>query len=282
MKDFPFPLKITIFTHGCSPEELADIVSSAVGGSACVFRESGKTKKCLVTDKFEKTWEITPCYRVNDQEPNRNALRSSPLYLGNLFLLKEVLDEIKGRFYCPCDSSELLIDFYYLYFDAEYLTNALKIFYTNYETILKAMKINRDDNFGYGPIPDSIIHSIEQKPPQTLNELEEIWYKGDCKDDRYSEMHMSSLCILDLHAVFRNQVLGFRTPIETFEPKEVVSFIHLFLAIVYKAFFRMTYEESKLLNFKDTSGNIYAFLDFLGLHEPDYKETRDHFLKTPT
>lgn len=162
--------------------------------------------------------------------------------------------------------------------NARSLRNITNIMYSKEDLIYKALQINVDREHQFcKKVDEDFIKDLNQRKPSSLNQVKDIWYKGDTWRSRehYDETRYHAL---NLHSVFQKGTIEFRLFNGTLHAGEIKSYIQFCLAISNqaltqaKASRRKTYSSNEKYTFR-------TWLLRLGMIGDEFKTARYHLLK---
>jgi hypothetical protein len=158
------------------------------------------------------------------------------------------------------------------------IKNLVNLMASKEDLIYKSLEIDPTRLRYCKKVNESLIETINQKKPKTLQELADIWYTGYGEERRDRHYHNSRYQGLNLHSVFTKGSLEFRIFNSTNHAGILRSYITLCLAMSHqalvqkKASSRRTYSDNEKYTFR-------CYLLRLGLIGDEFKNCRMHLLK---
>lgn len=157
------------------------------------------------------------------------------------------------------------------------LRNIANIMRSKEDLLYKALQVDvaRENRF-CKKVDDDFIKELNSRKPQSLDQLKDIWYKGDDGSDQH--YHNSRYRALNLHSVFQKGTIEFRLFNGTTHAGKLKSYIQLSLAISHQALTQKSASPARTAS----SNEKYTFRTWLlrlGLIGKEYKTARLHLLE---
>lgn len=161
-------------------------------------------------------------------------------------------------------------------FDAAKIRNLVNIVASKEDMIYRALQVSsgREETF-CKRIEPWFLEEINQKKPRTMDQLKDIWYRGD--DGSHEHYHSSRYHCLNLHSVFQKGTVEFRAFNGEIHAGKIKAYIQFCLAITAQALNQRYASPAKTV----TDNEKYSFrvwLLRLGMIGDEFKTARLHLL----
>ena len=157
------------------------------------------------------------------------------------------------------------------------LRNLVNLMAQKEDILYKALAVDYRRLTYCNKVNTSMVKMINEKKPQTLAQLADIWYAG-CSDDRMAHYNHSRYRGLNLHATFTKGTIEFRLFNSTLHAGEIKAYIQFCLALSYQAL-----TQKKTSCRRSVSDNekytMRCWLLRLGLNGDEFKTCRHHMIK---
>lgn len=161
--------------------------------------------------------------------------------------------------------------------DARTLRNITNIMASKEDLIYKALQVEVERKRRFcRPVDDTFLEQMNQKKPETMDEVGRIWYQGKSRGRRHYDE--SRYHCLNLHSVFQKGTIEFRLFNSTTHAGKVKAYIHLCLAISHQALVQKCASRMKTVS----TNEKYTFRTWLlrlGLIGEEFASTRKHLLE---
>jgi hypothetical protein len=161
-------------------------------------------------------------------------------------------------------------------FEAYQLRNLVNIIASKEDMVYRALQVDSQRERRYcKKIDPEFLESMNRQKPKTINQLQNLWYKGN--DGSYQHYHDSRYHCLNLHSVFQKGTIEFRAFNGALHAGKAKAYVQFCMAITAQA-----YNQRSASPIKTVSDNEkYTFrvwLLRLGLIGDEFKTARKHLL----
>jgi len=192
---------IEIETVGRSRATVAKAIQSVVGGTVHHIGSPSCYDPYEVADAKTRVWRIVADSSLNDVSADLRAEVVSPiLAYADIPELQEVVRAVRKCGSKATDTCGCHIHVDGSLFDGRKLANLVKVFYKQQELIIQALGVRPERLAKYTkPISPDLIRRIERKRPQSLDQMNQLWYgqynpsPQRYDSERYSMLNLSSL-----------------------------------------------------------------------------------------
>lgn len=161
-------------------------------------------------------------------------------------------------------------------FNAAKMRNLVNIVASKEDMIYRALQVSSGRERSYcRRIEPWFLEELNQKKPRTMEQLKNIWYRGD--DGSSEHYHASRYHCLNLHSVFQKGTVEFRAFNGEIHAGKIKAYIQFCLAITAQALNQRSASPTKTV----TSNEKYSFrvwLLRLGMIGDEFKTARLHLL----
>lgn len=158
---------------------------------------------------------------------------------------------------------------------ARSIRNFINIIASKNDLFYKALQINPERARFCKTMDSNLVNEINRKKPQTLAQIEDIWYAG-YSNNRYAHYHQSRYHFLNLHSFFHGhhtvELRGFNSELHA---GKVRAYIVLALALNHQALTQTSASPRK----PQTENEKFAmrtYLNRIGLIGDEFKNCREH------
>ena len=157
------------------------------------------------------------------------------------------------------------------------LRNFINIIASKNDLFYKALQINAERTRYCKKMDTYLVEAFNNKKPQSLKQLEEIWYAG-YSGDREIHYHDSRYHFLNLHSFFHGQhtveLRGFNSELHA---GKIRSYIVLALALNHQAL-TQSFASSKQPQVENEKFAMRTYLNRLGLIGEEFANCREHLI----
>lgn len=274
---------IEIETVGKNRRTVANAIQSVVGGTVTHVGSPACYDPYHVDDSRGRTWKVVSDASLSNVPGNLRAEVVSPvLNYSDLKELQNIVRAIRKAGAKVDEKCGMHIHVDAAPFTGKTLANLVKIVYKQEALIHVALQISQSRLNSYTkPISSSLVAKIEQQKPQTLDQMNEIWY--GFRYTNPTHYHESRYHGVNLHNVWYRGTVEFRWFAATLHAGRVKAAIQFVLAIANKAL-NSRYACSKRREHVPSSAkyDFRVFLLNLGLIGNEFKTARLHLLSNLT
>lgn len=285
MKNQRFGIEIEL--TGATRKTIAGIMAQYWGTK--VSYEGDAYNTYTVKDFIQRTWKvmrdssITAQKKINGQpllakDEYKVEIVSPILQYEDIEVLQEMIREVRrgGAFVnCSCGI--------HIHIDAskhtpKTLKNLVNIINSKEDMIYDTLKIKRERLAYCKKVNSQLVEMINNKKPNTINELADIWYSEYPDERRDKHYNRTRYHGLNLHSTFTKGTVEFRCFNSTTHAGEIKAYIQFCLAVNNQALIQKSAQYKKTT----TDNPKYAFrcwLLRLGLIGDEFKTCRLHMIK---
>lgn len=287
---------IEIEFTGMTRREAAFVVAKALEVSESNVRFAGGCyDKYIVTDQINRKWNIVSDSSIVAERKSRagstrinNCLHKcelvSPilLYGQDIETLQNIIRKLRQSNGLTNGSCGIHIHLDGSGHSVRSLKNFINLFASHGDLLYKALQVKNARQYYCKKIEASLVKSLKEGKPQTLDSLENIWYEGysDCRDSHYnnSRYHM-----LNLHSFFHG---GGKSTVELrcfnseLHAGKVRAYIVLALALNYQALTAKSVRaEASRQSIDNPKFAMRTWLNRIGFIGEEFKNCRKHLIK---
>lgn len=162
---------------------------------------------------------------------------------------------------------------------ARSIKNFINIIASKNDLLYDALAIKPDRQKWCKKVDEHLISEIKRKRPQTLEQIENIWYAGTNQENRTAHYNPTRYCLCNLHSFFNGhgtvELRGFNS---TLHAGEIRSYVVLALALNHQALTQKS-ASSKRTQTENPKFAFRTFLVRLGLNGKEFANCREHLTK---
>lgn len=277
---------VEIEMTGLSRNAVAKVLAKHFGTTATYI--GGAYKAYEVDDNEGRTWQVMRDTSIKAEKKNGEGIVSANdlyqvelvtpiLTYGDIETLQEIVRKIRNAGGLTNTSCGLHIHIGAEKFTAATLRNLVNAVASKENLLYKALKVHENRKRYCGLTNQRFLKELNEKKPETLEELKSIWYNGEIYRARH-HYDVSRYTILNLHSFFSKGTVEFRVFNATLHAGEVKAYIQFCLALTaqalktQKAIYRPTETDNPKYTFR-------CWLLRLGLNGEEFKTCRLHLLK---
>lgn len=288
MKNTKFGIEIE-FT-GITRKEAARVVSEYTGGRVHFENDFYDTYSVILPDgrkyKLMRDGSITTKKKVGNTKVHADSEYSvelvSPIltYEKDIDTLQEIVRKLrKAGAFVDEGSCGIHIHLNGKDHTVRSIRNFVNIIYSKNDLLYKALQIQPERFRWCKKMDYSLVETIRRKRPQTLGELENIWYSLNPDTQgrsRLTHYHSSRYHFLNLHSFFQgNHTVELRGFNSTLHAGKIRAYIVLALALNQQAL-TQTKASTKKPQVENEKFAMRTYLNRIGLIGDEYKNCREH------
>jgi hypothetical protein len=220
---------------GQTREKVVKAIQSVVGGEIVHIGGSGSLDPWDVTDQKGRKWRVVADASLTDAIPDLRAEVVTPiLSYADIEEFQSVIRSVRHVGAKASESCGCHIHVSGDQFTGRTLGNLVKIFYRQQEIIIQAFGVRPDRLSRYTkPIDSSLIKKIEKEHPQTIADMNTIWFGSYTPHPQH--YHPSRYSILNLASLYQKGSVEFRGANSSLHAGVIRAYIVFSLALVAKA-----------------------------------------------
>lgn len=286
IKDTRFGVEIE-FT-GLSRQKAAETLRKTLGGDTSHTSDNYDTY--LVTATDTRVWSIKRDASIETERMDGDERVSAfgtysvelitPVltYEKDILVLQEIVRDLRKAGAFTNSSCGIHIHLDGASHNVKTLRNFINAMYSHSSLFTRALAINGRRLRYCKPFSEDFIKALNSKRPESLYNLEELWYKGDT-GSRLAHYNNTRYHALNLHSFFHgNGTVELRFFNSTLHAGELRSYIVLALALNSQALTQRSVS-SKVSKSDNDKFLMRTYLVRLGLSGDEYKSVRMHLLK---
>lgn len=283
MREQKFGIEIEM--TGLSRKMAADIIARFFDTDACYV--GGYYEAYEISDRIGRKWKlmydssITPYARNgygNSRRSDYMVEFVSPICeYQDIGDIQEMVRQLRHKGAVANDSCGVHVHINAAPYNAQTLRNITNIIASKEDMIYKALQVDhmREERYCQ-KVSNSFLKEINSKKPQTLEEVKNIWYRGD--DGSSQHYHSSRYHCLNLHSVFQKGTVEFRLFNGTTHAGKIKTYIQFCLAISHQALTQRSASSTKT----QSTNEKYTFRTWLlrmGMIGDEFKTARKFLLE---
>lgn len=159
---------------------------------------------------------------------------------------------------------------------ARSIRNFINIIASKNDLFYKALEIPESRKRWCKKMDTYLVETMNSKKPRTLEQIEEIWYRGASYSSRNQHYHNSRYHFLNLHSFFHgNGTVELRGFNSTLHAGKIRSYIVLSLALNHQAL-TLTKASSRSPQTENEKFAMRTYLNRIGLIGDEFKNCREH------
>lgn len=281
MREQKFGIEIEL--TGITRRKAAEVIGKYLGRSSQY--DGGYYEVYSVRDEQDRKWKVM--YDSSIVAKNKDGNPAGDKYkvelvspiceYGDIPRIQEIVRQLRSAGAVAGENSGIHVHINAAPHNAKTLRNITNIMYSKEDLIYKALQVDVDREYRYcQKVEESFLQELNRKKPKTLQEVSDIWYRGDGNRNRH--YHESRYHCLNLHSVFQKGTIEFRLFNSTTHAGKIKAYIQLCLAISAQAL-----NQSSASRIKTTSTNEkYTFRTWLlrlGMIGDEFKTARKFLLE---
>lgn len=271
---------IEIETTGKTRNAVANAIQSVVGGTVEHVGHPSAYDPHHVVDAKGRLWKVVADSSLSDAPSNLRAEIVSPvLTYQDITELQDVVRSVRKCGSKATDTCGCHIHVDGSLFNGRTLANLVKIFYRQQELIIQALGVRPDRLAKYTKkIDPDLVKRIERKRPQSLDQMNQLWYGQYNPSPQHYDQHR--YCVLNLSSLFYRGSIEMRAANSSLHAGVIRAYVVFVLALAAKALNnrcasgrpRQYDPESARYDFR-----VFACIN-LGLTGDEFKNVRHHLL----